>query len=83
MLRHQLDEPLIGLVAREAGDPNRSIACAQNVSRARPQQAEDVPQLIDGERVFSILSVLERNVVVFEQGDRLAARTSGAGTDER
>ena len=82
MLGHVAYQNLFGFVATQTKLFEGSVASAQHLLRRQPELGEHRAQLGLRQRVLSILSVLELEPVLLEQGDRPAASASRTSADQ-
>src|SRR6185295_13348090 len=79
---HGADQLVVRLLAGEAELGIRGIPVAQQLAGRDAQQAQNLADLAFGERLAGVFAVAVGNGLLVQQGDRLAAGSSGAGANE-
>ena len=78
MVRHEVDEGIIGFRASQTKVFERPVALTENRFRAYAERIEHGADLTGVERIFPVLAVPVRNTPFLQQGDRPATGVSGA-----
>lgn len=82
MLGHVPDQDRVRLVPGQAELPKRRVTPPQDLPRFHSELGEHVSEFDLVERFAAIVAVAEFDVMLPQQGDRLATGASGAGADE-
>jgi hypothetical protein len=80
MLGHGMDQFLFRLPAGKVGVGR--VPRAQQIACGNTQQTKNLADLALRERLSGVLTITIGNTLLPQQGDRLAASTSGAGADQ-